>query len=960
MMRRVSRSSFPRAFRVFVSSEAAVRRALGRARVGGTEGMLSARYRRAVAQALAALQQAAEASAPVIDLCGSQEADAAADIEGADPDDEVGEHFSARQVGAWIRTHEKDELADRWDWYERVQRALNGLVRDGRVHMGELGRFRLADAGRVTVRLTLRWDEREEMPIEVSSSCTDARLREIVSKKTGGRLPASKMRLVYPAGFDAEKRELGELPDDTVLALQIVKRATRRDDAAARGPPSGPAVRDSDPNASPIDEVVEHEAEGTEGWNDGGDGWVNLVAAEEEGEEERARGEKKSAPDGRRDRRRGDVSAETGSAPRRPGRDFSASADEDEEETTTGHAKCPPGPGPAAVFDSDAADELGALHPASALFSPVAAARAGIAGNDEVDEDRDALGRPRRLSGSLSADGASAKRKRESAERPGDSDGGGSVVDLTGAGDDGGGGEGASPTTSSSDSALSGSVPEREDDDPLRLHEQIVAFARRAGSDAADALRREATRGRVESCVRRVFPSARLACFGSGASGLALRGADIDLVVLGVGPECSTAGGGFNKSDRAELVSILRKIERALRRERVVARAQGIYTAKVPIVKAHTTGDDASGFALDLTVGATNGLKAVDWIKARVAEFPELRPLVLVLKKLLKTHGLDDASTGGCGGYLLVSLAVAHLRMRGEPRASLRDAATNGAFAPTTDGDAIRAEGARRNRTARGTRHEAAVVGTDTTDTTAVTTTRVLPPPPKLDLGVVVTSFLRRFGGDGFDYARSAVAANRASGVTRAADLVVTPGPYGKRPFILCEDPQEIGRNITASAYRFKEVRALFRAANEAIAAGGDLTFLPEMAGGPRAPPRAAAGGFGGRGGFAAAKAANPAGTTPRWLAPGAGRNGNGNGARPPRKMQWTREGGAGAAGKPGKSPGKSPGKKKGSSPGAKSKNAAQKTGGTRGGTPGKGKSPGKGKGGGGRGGGGRGWSTGD
>ena len=250
------------------------------------------------------------------------------------------------------------------------------------------------------------------------------------------------------------------------------------------------------------------------------------------------------------------------------------------------------------------------------------------------------------------------------------------------------------------------------------------------------------------------------------------------------------------------------------------------------------------------------------------------------------------------------------------------------------------------------------MVGTDTTtDTTAVTTTAYY--PPKLDLGVVVTSFLRRFGGDGFDYARSAVAANRASGVTRAADLVVTPGPYGKRPFILCEDPQEIGRNITASAYRFKEVRALFRAANEAIAAGGDLTFLPEMAGGPRAPPRAAAGGFGGRGGFAAAKAANPAGTTPRWLAPGAGRNGNGNGARPPRKMQWTREG-RGRGGEAREESREESREKKGSSPGAKSKNAAQKTGGTRGGTPGKGKSPGKGKGGGGRGGGGRGWSTGD
>ena len=524
-------------------------------------------------------------------------------------------------------------------------------------------------------------------------------------------------------------------------------------------------------------------------------------------------------------------------------------------------------------------------------------------------------------------------------------------MDLTGAGGDGGGGEGASPTTSSSDSALSGSVPNARTT-TLPSARADRGAARRAGSDAADALR-PATRGRVESCVRRVFPSALAFRQRRERAGAARRGHRPG--GSGRRPRCSTAGGGFNKSDRAELVSILRKIERALRRERVVARAQGIYTAKVPIVKAHTTGDDASGFALDLTVGATNGLKAVDWIKARVAEFPELRPLVLVLKKLLKTHGLDDASTGGCGGYLLVSLAVAHLRMRGEPRASLRDAATKRRVAPTTDGDAIRAEGLGgiEPHEARGTRRRWSV---PTLPTPRPSPPPAYYPPPKLDLGVVVTSFLRRFGGDGFDYARSAVAANRASGVTRAADLVVTPGPYGKRPFILCEDPQEIGRNITASAYRFKEVRALFRAANEAIAAGGDLTFLPEMAGGPRAPP----GRFGGRGGFAAAKAANPAGTTPRWLAPGAGRNGNGNGARPPRKMQWTREGGAGAAGKPGKSPGKSPGKKKGSSPGAKSKNAAQKIGGTRGGTPGKGKSPGKGKGGGGRGGGGRGWSTGD
>ena len=68
---------------------------------------------------------------------------------------------------------------------------------------------------------------------------------------------------------------------------------------------------------------------------------------------------------------------------------------------------------------------------------------------------------------------------------------------------------------------------------------------------------------------------------------------------------------------------------------------------------------------------------------------------------------------------------------------------------------------------------------------------------------------------------------------------------------------QETGRNITGAAYRFKEVRALFRAAAEAMSAEGELTFLREMASpapassrGPQAPPSSQpSGGVGARGG---------------------------------------------------------------------------------------------------------------
>ena len=201
-------------------------------------------------------------------------------------------------------------------------------------------------------------------------------------------------------------------------------------------------------------------------------------------------------------------------------------------------------------------------------------------------------------------------------------------------------------------------------------------------------------------------------------------------------------------------------------------RAQGIYTAKVPIIKMHT-----GAYAVDLTVGAANGLAAVEWIRQQVRAFPPMRPLVLVLKRLLKLHALDDASTGGCGGYLLVSLVVSHLR---------------------ACGDEAKSAGA--------------------------------------DLGALLIGFLFRYGRD-FDYGRTAVAAGRASGVMRASDLPAAPGPWGRRPMVLAEDPQESGRNITAAAYRFREVKALFHAAGEAMSAEGELTFLTEVAAAATRPP---------------------------------------------------------------------------------------------------------------------------
>ena len=46
----------------------------------------------------------------------------------------------------------------------------------------------------------------------------------------------------------------------------------------------------------------------------------------------------------------------------------------------------------------------------------------------------------------------------------------------------------------------------------------------------------------------------------------------------------------------------------------------------------------------------------------QVNQRPALRPLVLVVKSLLKASGLNDVSTGGLGSFALANMVVAHLQ----------------------------------------------------------------------------------------------------------------------------------------------------------------------------------------------------------------------------------------------------------------------------------------------------------
>ena len=518
---------------------------------------------------------------------------------------DVEKHWSATEIGAWLQRHRADDpVMGTSHWYKSVRQAINSLVREGILHMGRLDRFRLAEdapAAR-TYTVVVRWND-EDIPVEVASDCTDPQLRDAIGEKIGERLHPSTFRLWYPLSDKLAVRPVdGPLTDLGVGEGSIVR----------------------------LESFPRADGDGPDGCNSAAE-----KAAAEKGAAEKAAAELATAEKAAAELATAEKAAAEQAAAEK------AAAEKAAAEAAAEKAK------KAAAKKKEKAPAKKAARKEAAEAKEKATAPSDPLDAHEVIE-LEAEGE-----GGWNDDGDGwVNLVRDDAEDDAKDDA--ATLATTS----------SKKTTTRATSPVVVCISDDDTDDEAEaraaLHAQVVSFAATAGSDEADTRRREAVCARMRAAIARSFPSARLEVFGSGATGLALKDADIDLVVLGVGPVAS-AMGWVRSSGSARARLALRKIEKILRQERLVQRAQGIYTAKVPIIKMHT-----GAYAVDLTVGAANGLAAVEWIRQQVRAFPPMRPLVLVLKRLLKLHALDDASTGGCGGYLLVSLVVSHLRACGD------------------------------------------------------------------------------------------------------------------------------------------------------------------------------------------------------------------------------------------------------------------------------------------------------
>eukprot|EP00965_Chrysotila_dentata_P179585 5929503-Pleurochrysis_carterae.AAC.3 len=124
----------------------------------------------------------------------------------------------------------------------------------------------------------------------------------------------------------------------------------------------------------------------------------------------------------------------------------------------------------------------------------------------------------------------------------------------------------------------------------------------------------------VSKIVTNIWPDALVQPFGSYATGLYLPSSDIDLVVLGAGPET-----------KQEQVAALKRIASALRAAEWQADdLEVIANAKVPIVKFRHAD---SGLDVDICLESRDGLLSSALARKASRKFAAYKFLVPVLKK---------------------------------------------------------------------------------------------------------------------------------------------------------------------------------------------------------------------------------------------------------------------------------------------------------------------------------------
>eukprot|EP00347_Sterkiella_histriomuscorum_P011055 403373923 len=182
-------------------------------------------------------------------------------------------------------------------------------------------------------------------------------------------------------------------------------------------------------------------------------------------------------------------------------------------------------------------------------------------------------------------------------------------------------------------------------DAQIFLHNEILDFVKYIGTTTEDQQARRKVVSRIHKIVKECFSQAKVMIFGSCATGLDLPNSDVDLLV-------------YYPDQREQ--NMINRLAGSLMKSGICKSIEAIKHAKVPIIKLQ---DKETSCNIDISFNRTNGIYCVKLVKTLMIKYPELRPLMIVLKAFLKCRGLNETYSGGISSFLLTMLATSYLQM---------------------------------------------------------------------------------------------------------------------------------------------------------------------------------------------------------------------------------------------------------------------------------------------------------
>ena len=181
----------------------------------------------------------------------------------------------------------------------------------------------------------------------------------------------------------------------------------------------------------------------------------------------------------------------------------------------------------------------------------------------------------------------------------------------------------------------------------LKLHFEILDFYHFIELNNEEKEIRNKTFNFIKSIIDDNFPEYFCKLYGSFKTGLSLPNSDIDILILPKNED-----NNLDQNNYKYLYTCLKQIYDKFQETKDFSYLK-IVTAKVPIIKCRYKETDIN---VDISLFKKNGASAAVQIEKILNIHPEIRPLMLTIKYILRQRDLNEIYKGGVSSFILFSL----------------------------------------------------------------------------------------------------------------------------------------------------------------------------------------------------------------------------------------------------------------------------------------------------------------